>query len=482
MPLAPGNSTPVHTGILSTLNDDGSRRWLKPRPSSGRFLSARRLVAYGLILIFTAIPYLRLHGKPLVLLDIPTRHFTILGHTFLPTDTLLLALFMVGVFITVFLLTALLGRVWCGWGCPQTVYMEFVFRPIERFFEGTPGRARKGSFVGSPLASALKYISFFVVSCYLAHTFLAYFVGVEKLAVWVRSSPFEHPTSFIVMAGVTLLMMFDFTFFREQTCIVACPYGRFQSVMLDRQSIIVSYDRERGEPRGRAKPVPLTVGQTDKASARGDCVDCSMCVTTCPTGIDIRSGLQMECIHCAQCIDACDTVMAKIGKPLGLIRYTSQAALAHEPRKRIRPRVIVYPALLTLVSALFVTVLLTKGPVEMTVLRGRGAPFTTLENDQIANTASIKLLNRTDEPSTYTLSVSGVEGAWVRSEESPIKLAPGEVRAVPVMLVAPLKDFQMGKLNLNVVLSSPDGKFSVTRSFRLVGPGSTHAAVSGGAP
>lgn len=325
--------------VLATLNDDGSRRWLKPRVSPGRFLSRRRAVAYGLILLFTAIPYIQVGGRPLVLLDLPARRFTIFGVTFLPTDTVLLALFMVSVFVGVFLLTALLGRVWCGWACPQTVYMEFVYRPIERLLEGSPGRRRKGVLAESGVGKVLKFGAFLVVSLFLAHTFLAYFVGVERLAHWVTRSPLEHPSGFLIVAAVTGLMLFDFGYFREQMCLVACPYGRFQSALLDRSSLIVSYDRKRGEPRGRKTvSLPLVDGA---GSARGDCVDCGLCVATCPTGIDIREGLQMECVHCAQCIDACDAVMTKLGMPRGLIRYSSQDAIEGKQARFLRPRVVI---------------------------------------------------------------------------------------------------------------------------------------------
>ena len=238
-------SAPAAVGrVLPTLNEDGSRRWLRPKPSHGKYFVRRRAVAYGLMFVFFIIPYLRMGGKPIILLDLPHREFTFFGTTFLPTDTLLLMLLTASILITIFLATALFGRVWCGWACPQTVYMEFLFRPIERWLEG----GRSGSMQldklhlrGQLHARRLaKYAIYLALALFLAHTFLAYFVGVDQLAVWVRRSPVQHPTSFAIMALVTAAIMFDFTFFREQTCLVACPYGRFQSVLLDRQSLIVA--------------------------------------------------------------------------------------------------------------------------------------------------------------------------------------------------------------------------------------------------
>ena len=310
--------------ILSTLRADGSRRWLKPRLSPGRWLNRRRALGYALIALFVVLPHVRIAGKPALLLDVAHRQFTFFGTTLYPTDTFLLALLLLIVFLSLFFLTALFGRVWCGWACPQTVYLELVFRPIERFFEGAPGKKTKAGAWRRPAKIAVYVLLAFA----LAHTFLSYFVGTDALRVWMTRSPLEHPISFLIVAGVTGLMLFDFGFFREQLCIVACPYGRMQSVMLDKDSLIIGYDRLRGEPRGKMRKKPKgDVHLETVEPERGDCIDCHMCVTTCPTGIDIRDGLQLECVNCTQCIDACDSIMHKIGKPRGLIRYSSQRML-----------------------------------------------------------------------------------------------------------------------------------------------------------
>lgn len=470
---APQGAAPA---TLPTLNDDGSRRWIRPRVSKGRFLSARRIVAYVLIGIFAIIPYLRMNGKPLVLLDLTSRRFTLFGATFLPTDTLLLALLVVGVFLGIFLLTALFGRVWCGWACPQTVYMEFVFRPIERLCEGPPGRVAKSRFVTSGAGRIVKPFLYFLVSCFLAHTFLAYFVGVEKLRVWVTQSPLEHPTPFLVMVTVTALMLFDFGYFREQTCLVACPYGRFQSALLDQQSLIIGYDRARGEPRGkRGKPrasrdVALPVLEESTSARSGDCVDCNLCVATCPTGIDIRNGLQMECIGCAQCIDACDAVMAKLGRPTGLIRYSSGARLAGERPRLLRGRTVVYPLLLMVVATGFVLALLGQQPADVTVLRGLGRVYTQLEDGAIENNVRIKIINRTDEAREYTLSATDPAGySTLRTDENPVRIGAGESRTIPVMLVAPPAAFSTGILETAVRVEDRHG-FVKEQKYRMQGP------------
>lgn len=459
---------------LSTLNQNGSRRWITPRPSRGRFLTARRIVAYTLILIFALLPYLTINSKPVILLDIAARRFTLFGRTFLPTDAVLLSLFMIAVFVTVFFLTSLFGRVWCGWACPQTVYMEFLFRPIERLFQGTPGR-RKNRLQSSGVGAALKFVVYLILSLFLAHTFLAYFVGVERLAQWVRQSPFEHPVPFFVMLATTALMLFDFGYFREQLCIVACPYGRFQSVMLDRNSLIVSYDHRRGEPRGKAPRQPDAISlrvlgsQPAPAAQRGDCVDCRLCVATCPTGIDIRDGLQLECINCAQCIDACDAVMKRLGRPTGLIRYSSQAAMEGARPRILRPRVALYAVALSAIVSAIVYILATAAPADITVLRGLGRPFTEFSPTEIANPIRLKLLNRTDAPATYTLDAA-TDGVRIVCEEPQIRLDPGQSRTVPAMVVAPRAAFSRGAFEVQLRVSDGAG-FTKTLPYRLLGPG-----------
>lgn len=450
--------------VLSTLEKDGSRRWLNPRVSRGAFLTQRRAVAYALILIFTLTPYLRLNGKPLILLDVIHRKFTLFGYTFLPTDTILLALLIVAIIVGIFLMTALFGRVWCGWACPQTVYMEFVYRPIERLFEGTKGKGGKPRGQVAGWRKLARFAVFFVVSMFLAHTFLAYFVGVESLAHWVTSSPLKHPVAFVVMAATTGLMMFDFGFFREQTCIIACPYGRFQSVMLDRQSLIVTYDNNRGEPRGK-KRKPDQDGQT----SGGDCVDCHLCVDTCPTGIDIREGLQMECIGCAQCIDACSPVMAKLGREPGLIRYSTQAAMEGAKPKLLRPRVILYPAVMLVVLTLFGVLLATKKPADVVLLRNLGSPFIQMDDGNVANSMRIKITNRTDRAVSYHIDPVDERILRIELAENPLPIGPGESRTEGVLIVTERSAFGAGILNVNLKVGDGLG-YEELIACRLLGP------------
>lgn len=460
-------AAPGAGSVLSTLNEDGTRRWLKPRVSPGKFLSGRRLVAYLLIALFILMPSLRIGGFPLILLDIPARRFHILGQTFFPTDTLLLALLVVMVFLTIFWLTALFGRVWCGWACPQTVYMEFLFRPLERFFEGAPGRKPKGWIQTSGAGKPLKLISYLICSLFLAHVFLAYFVSWDMLRQWVIGAPTEHPLGFGVVMLVTAGMMFNFGYFREQVCLVACPYGRFQSVMLDRYSVTVRYDRERGEPRSAkrgsvALPI-LTEGETV-----GDCIDCRMCVTTCPTGIDIRNGLQMECVGCAQCIDACDTVMRKVKRPIGLIRHSSLAAMSGEKFRFLRPRVVLYPVVIASLASLFAFTLSNTGIADVTVLRGPGQPFTVMPEGEVENNLRLKLVNRTAKPAEFRIEIEGAAAARFGAE-TVATIDPGKTVTSPLPVLLPRAEFVAGRKQIHILIHGPDN-FERRVPFVLLGP------------
>jgi len=471
---APESLPVAEERVLSTLNRDGSRRWIRPKLSRGRFHRRRLFLGWFLILLFTAIPYIKVNGKPLMLLDIANRHFVLFGKTFLSTDTFLLMLFVVAVLITIFLLTAILGRVWCGWACPQTVYMELLYRPLERLIEGSRQRQLKLDREGPDWRRLVKKVVFILPSIFLAHTFLAYFVGVEQLVRWVQGSPTEHPIAFLVMALTTIAMYLDFGYFREQVCVVACPYGRFQSVLLDRRSLIVGYDERRGEPRGKLRK---DAGGDVLATDRGDCIDCKLCVTTCPTGIDIREGLQMECINCTQCIDACDAVMDRIGKPRGLIRYSSQEELAGESRKLFRPRVVLYPLVLVVVLVLFVWTLATKKNADVTVLRAAATPYTTLESGEIMNRIRVKIANRDDRDHDYDIAVVGQPEVHIKTAQNPLAVKAGHTEMAGIFVIAPPSTFVRGRKEIRLKVTDGHG-FEVVKRCKLLGPYSTGGAGS----
>ena len=465
MSTTPQSSPPTAPDrVLSTLNKDGTRRWIRPRLSPGRFLNARAAVGWALIVVFVLIPHLRINDKPVILLDVLHRQFTLFGKTFLATDLIFLTFFMVGLIVAIFLITAVLGRVWCGWACPQTVYMELLFRPLERWFEGGPSSQRRLDREGPNFRRLLKNVVFLGISVFLANTFLAYFVGWDSLVFWVTGSPFEHPLAFLLVVGVSGAMFFDFSWFREQTCLVACPYGRFQSVMLDRDSLIVGYDVKRGEPR-------LKPAERKKAPSltAGDCIDCSACVNTCPTGIDIREGLQMECIGCAQCIDACDAIMDKVGKPRGLVRYSSENLLQGRKLRLLRPRTIIYPIVLVIAWGLLAVSLAGDQSADVTFLRRQGAPFTELPGAMVSGQVRLKIQNRTRETRSYTITVPGFEDSQIIIPENPVVVEPEKASETSLFVLSPASSFTAGERLLHLRLS--DGvDFETELEYRLLGP------------
>ena len=419
--------------VLTTLSSDGKRLWLYPTPSGGKLYRYRLIMAWALIALFVFLPIIRIGGKPAVLLDLMSREFTFFGTTFFPTDTFILLQIGVLLIVGIVLLTALYGRVWCGWGCPQTVYLEFVFRPIERLIEGKE-HVRKRRDDG-PLTfdkfwrKSLKIGIYVALSIGLAHVFLSYFVEWPVLIQWMQQPPTEHWGYFVLAFGVAGLIFFDFAFFREQMCTITCPYARFQSVLQDARSMIVSYDPGRGEPRGKHK-------KNVEVGSLGDCIDCFACVRTCPTGIDIRDGLQMECVGCTQCIDACDSIMDKIGKPRGLIRYTSENELAGKSSKRFSPRVALYSLLMVGLLFSLTASIYDRSSLDIDIVRAKGDPYVVLEDGRVSNRMRLRVRNQTSIEQSISVSLSSPENGTLQLVGTqPIVLSPGEMKRVDVFVI-----------------------------------------------
>lgn len=437
---------------LSTTDESGARIYLKPDVSRGRFFRIRSWLQPLLILIFLGLPWIRVAGEPLILLDVPHRRFTLFGTTFWAHDVPML-FFIFAIFsLTVAFITAVWGRVWCGWACPQTVFIEGVFRKIERWVEGFErGNYRTSGFFPEGAEGwsrwIAKWLLFLAISLILAHAFIAYFVGTDHLLRMMARSPSEAPGWFLFMAIVTAIVLFDFGWFREQFCVIACPYGRIQSLFIDDQSKLVAYDYRRGEPRKGAE----TPGQ--KA---GDCVNCFRCVQVCPTGIDIRRGNQLECVGCTACIDACDEVMEKVKRPQGLIRHVSMAGIEGRPARPFRPRILIYFGLVLSTVAAFTYALTNYRDLGVDVLRAAGLPFEILKTEKestILNHFHAEVWNGRRESQIFQILLSdedkakGVELVLVATD---IRVAPGEKRRVDFFVKSPPTTFREGRSFIHV--------------------------------
>ncbi len=429
--LEPSSSVAA-TGRPRFLDARGGRIKIQPEDVRGRFMKWRRIVYAVLVVHLLALPFIKNGKHPAIHLDIDARQFFLAGRAFNAQDVWLMVFLLAGFAFGLVFVTALAGRVWCGWACPQTVFLEGIYRPIERWIEG-PAHVRRrlveGGWTGRRIALFLiKQSLYLVVSLILAHWFLAFFVSAPVLASLVLHGPAGHEVLFGIAMVVTGLFWANFAWFREQFCVILCPYGRFQSVLTDRKSLLIGYDVTRGEPRGKLAKGP-------GAPYRGDCIDCGRCVRVCPTGIDIRNGQQMECIGCAQCIDACDEMMIKVGRPVGLVRYDSLEGFEGQKTGRIlRPRVVAYG--LVCVAALLtvgLNVFALRTPFEANLLRSAGIPY-VLEPTSIRNHFELHLINKHVDAAEFEVSVVGPEGTSVIVPQPRIKLGPLEGIRTPVMV------------------------------------------------
>jgi cytochrome c oxidase accessory protein FixG len=411
---------------LSTTELDGKRKWIYPRIVKGVFYKWRTYFSWLLLAVLFAGPWLEWNGHPIFLFNVLARKFIFFGVPFVPQDFHLVAIGLLTFIVFIILFTVNFGRVWCGWACPQTIFMEMIFRKIENAIEGdfsAQKRLDKQEWNFEKIwKKGLKHIVFFTISFIIANTFLAYLIGKQELLSLIEASPFENLSTFVALVIFTFAFYFVFAKLRELACIVVCPYGRLQSVLLDKNSMIVAYDHKRGEPRGR-------ISKKEEAAnlSRGDCIDCKICVQVCPTGIDIRNGNQLECIGCTACIDACDSVMEKISKPKGLIRYASEHTIETGAPYTFTKRSKAYSLVLALLLSVFVFLLVTRTDVETTVLRVPGLMYQTTEEGNYTNLYNLEVVNKTFktvplqlQTSTpgATLKVVNAEGLVAKEGES----------------------------------------------------------------
>jgi cytochrome c oxidase accessory protein FixG len=452
--------------LLYSLSADGKRKFMHPVVHKGRFWKIRRATAFVLLFLFFALPLVPVGGRPAVLFDLATRNTHVFGATFNPTDSPILVAFGFGVIVTVFFVASSFGRMWCGYACPQTVYLEFLFRPIEAFLEGGPLKQRKLNAAPVSVRKAsikvAKWSIWTVVALLMSATFVSYFTGWRPLASGLLTDPLAWKGALFTIAFVAGAILFDFGWFRDQMCTIACPYGRLQNVIADQDTILVAYDEKRGEPRMRIKDSILGV-------LAGDCIACRACVNACPTGTDIKRGLQPECIGTAQCIDACDEVMRGLGKPIGLIKYTSEREQKGGVRRVWRPRSIAYLALMTLAWGTFAVLVFTRGDALVEVIRGGREPYRLLPTGQVANQQRVRITNQLPETQRFTIEVLSPPGATLVVSESPITVEPEKVVTVNAVTTVPPTVFVDGQAPARYLVRSDRG-FTTELEFLLLGP------------
>ncbi len=461
--------TESYRDSIATVNEDGKRNWIYPKRPKGRYYQWRTYLTWVFLIILFGLPFIKHNGEPLVLLNILERKFIIFGLHFTPQDFHLFAILMITgvVFITLF--TAIFGRLFCGWVCPQTIFMEMVFRKVEYWIEGDANAQRRLN--NAPwtrekmLKKGAKQLIFIAISVLIAHTFLAYIIGLDAVVEIVSQPPSHDWMGFIAIVLFIGAFYFVFAYLREQVCIAICPYGRLQGVLLDNNSINVMYDWIRGEPRGKLKKEKTaqpksdcqncpncrdgkdscstdvlkkmeeavlayeatTLVATPALEIKGDCIDCGLCVQVCPTGIDIRNGVQLECINCTACIDACDEVMDKINKPRGLIRYDSTVGVEKKERKLLTPRVLAYSAVLLSLIVVNIVLLSNRGDVNIILMRTPGLLYQKNDDGSVNNLYKFQLVNKTNRDIPLEFRLPEGEAGQIRLVGDPIVSQPGEV-------------------------------------------------------
>ena len=461
---------------IGTINEEGKRSWVFPKKPSGKFYKYRSYVSYILLVFLLSAPFIKINGNQFLLFNILERKFNIFGLPFWPQDFYLLVISMIVGVVFIILFTVIFGRVFCGWICPQTIFLEMVFRKIEYWIDGDRGkqiRLEKQPWNADKIKKRLlKWFIFFVISFIIANVFLAYLIGGDTVIRYITGNPLDNIHTLISLTIFTSVFYFIFAWFREQVCIIACPYGRLQGVLLDNKTINVAYDYKRGErEEGRSK---FKKNEDREALGKGDCIDCKQCVVVCPTGIDIRNGTQLECVNCTACIDECDHIMESINLPKGLIRYASEDNIAKKEPFKINARIKGYSAVLLILIGILVGMLFLRNNVEATILRLPGQLYQQKENNIISNVYTFKVINKT------TKEIEDVSYK-ILSHKGKIKLVSNHNFIIPKqgsaegtlfieLNAALLKgddiDLEIGVFSGNTLIETTETNFLGPRSYR----------------
>lgn len=451
------------SGIASI--DKSKRAWVYAKKPAGKLFNYRQIVGYILLAVLLVMPFIKIQGEPFLMFNVIDRKFVVFGQVFWPQDMYIFLFAMLIVMVMVFLFTAAFGRIWCGWTCPQTIFMELVFRRIEYWLEGDWQKQKRNNIQPRTgevqMRKLLKHVIFLSVSFVISNIFLAYIIGID--ALWaIMIEPIEqHVGGFASILVFTLIFYFVFSYVREIVCTTICPYGRLQGVLMDEKSLNIAYDYRRGEPRGKVRKDLLT-------EKPGDCVDCNLCVHVCPTGIDIRQGTQMECVNCTACIDACDGVMVKLGRPEKLIGFFSAEQLAGKSKTR-SSRTVFYAAVLTILTGVFFWLLLSRTEIDGTLLRATGTTYQLNKADgTVSNLYSLELINKSNRDLDFDLVIDHPDYTirWVNHLET---LNAGSNHKISFFLIAPQSKLKQYKNNVTIGIVS-DGKLVESKKTTFIGP------------
>ncbi len=460
---------------IGTISQEGKREWVYPKKPSGKFYEYRKWVSYALLIFLFSAPFIKINGNQFLLLNVLERKFNIFGFPFWPQDFYLFVISMIIGVVFIAFFTVAFGRIFCGWICPQTIFMEMVFRRIEYAIEGDRNMQIKLDKMPwnkeKLFKKTSKWFVFAIISFLVANVFLAYLISSDELIKYITEGPAQHLGTFIPLLIFTAVFYFIFAWFREQVCVIACPYGRLQGALLDNKSVVVAYDHIRGEAEnGRKK---FRKNEDREALGHGDCIDCNQCVTICPTGIDIRNGTQLECVNCTACIDACDLVMERVNMPKGLIRYASEDNIEKKKSFEFTPRMKAYSGVLTILIGLLVGLLFLRSSVEAKVLRLPGQLYETKDNGLISNVFTYKLINKTtknmDSIHFKLLSHKGevklVKGDYFTVPEQGLSKGTLFIEINPALLTEDKNDLEIGVYSNGKLIDKTHANFMGPRTF-----------------
>lgn len=454
---------------VGTMDNAGKRKWIFPRKPSGKYTNYRSIVAYFLLAVFFILPYLKINGNPVLLINVIDRQFFIFGQPFFPQDFFILALGAITSIVFIILFTVVFGRIFCGWICPQTIFLEMIFRKIDYLIEGDRNKQMKldrQEWNSEKIwKRSLKWSIFIIISLIITHWMFMYIVGYQEVFNMIKEGPFNNFTGFLVMIVFTAAFYFTFAWFREQVCTLVCPYGRLQGVLIDKQTINVYYDFKRGENRSKWRK-----GEDRKAEGKGDCIDCNQCVVVCPTGIDIRNGQQLECVNCTACIDACDEVMVKVGLPKGLIRYATEDEIEKEVPFKFTGRMKAYSVVLLLMLGFLGFLLSNRGTMEAKFIKPAGSTY-FVRDGQITNTYNYTFLNKSNKDQLVTIKImEPAHGTVSLSTTDKILLKKDQMIKGTVNISFPEKEIKLSKQKVKMGVYDQKGELLDTFETYFEGP------------